>query len=131
MFKVKIFWGSHASGKIFYLELLSMKYIFSVEKFPNYDISYAVFSQLFPVSYLFNFSLISLKFSSYFAVISQFILISQLFLIYFSLLTCFSLISQLFLNFSLVSKVFPTCFSIIFWLFLSYVLVVLHIQAIF
>ena len=35
MFKVKIFRGSHASTKIFYLEFF-INEIFSVEKFPNY-----------------------------------------------------------------------------------------------
>ena len=37
MFKVKIFRGSHASTKIFYLEFF-INEIFSVEKFPNYGV---------------------------------------------------------------------------------------------
>ena len=36
MFKVKIFRGSHASTKIFYLEFF-INEIFSVKKFPNYS----------------------------------------------------------------------------------------------
>ena len=35
MFKVKIFWGSYVSTKIFYLEIF-INETFSVKKFPNY-----------------------------------------------------------------------------------------------
>ena len=41
MLKVKIFRGSHASAKIFYLEFF-INEIFSVEKFPNYGIAIAI-----------------------------------------------------------------------------------------
>ena len=42
MFRVKIFQGSHASTKIFYLEFF-INEIFSVEKFPNYDIKFCLY----------------------------------------------------------------------------------------